>query len=128
MVVVHRRRGEGRTPTGGRTTIVRSKRRFEVGSKPTETRLDTKTKVIVENTKFGHIKSRVLTANQVNLFDPKNKSFSQTTIKAVLESTANRQYVRRNIIVKGVVIDTEKGKAKVTSRPGQDGTVNAVLI
>ena len=25
-------------------------------------------------------------------------------------------------------VETEKGKARVTSRPGQDGTVNAVLI
>ncbi|RLF79472.1 30S ribosomal protein S8e, partial [Thermococci archaeon] len=41
---------------------------------------------------------------------------------------ANRQYVRRNIITKGAIIQTEIGKAIVTSRPGQDGVVNAVLI
>ena len=46
----------------------------------------------------------------------------------VIENTANPNYVRQNIITKGSVIETEKGKAKVTSRPGQHGVVNAVLL
>ena len=33
-----------------------------------------------------------------------------------------------NIITKGSVIQTEKGKAQVTSRPGQHGVVSAVLV
>jgi small subunit ribosomal protein S8e len=33
-----------------------------------------------------------------------------------------------NVITKGAIIETEKGLAKVVSRPGQDGVVNAVLI
>ena len=81
MVVVHRR-GEGRTPTGGRTTILRGKRRHEVGNHPTETRVDNATKVVVDHVKFGSIKSRVLTANQANVFDPKSKTFSQSKIKS----------------------------------------------
>jgi small subunit ribosomal protein S8e len=31
-------------------------------------------------------------------------------------------------MTKGAIIETEMGKAKVTSRPGQDGVVNAVLL
>ncbi|MFH0922855.1 MAG: 30S ribosomal protein S8e [Candidatus Micrarchaeota archaeon] len=49
-------------------------------------------------------------------------------ITNVLESPANRHYARENIITKGAVVNTEAGKARITSRPGQDGTVNAVLI
>jgi small subunit ribosomal protein S8e len=45
-----------------------------------------------------------------------------------VENPANPHYVRRNIITKGAVIKTELGNAKVTSRPGQDGVVNAALI
>lgn len=127
MVIVHRR-GAGRMPSGGFAKARRGKRRFEVGNAPTLTRIDPQTKVVVEQAKFGGIKVKVLTASQVNLYDPKSKSFSQAKVKAVLECPANRHYVRRNILVKGAVIDTEKGKAKVTSRPGQDGTVNAILI
>jgi small subunit ribosomal protein S8e len=29
---------------------------------------------------------------------------------------------------KGAIIDTKLGKAKITSRPGQSGNINAVLI
>jgi small subunit ribosomal protein S8e len=49
-------------------------------------------------------------------------------ITNVLESPANRHYARENIITKGAILETEAGKARVTSRPGQDGTVNAVLL
>jgi len=31
-------------------------------------------------------------------------------------------------MTKGSVIDTEFGKAVITSRPGQDGVVNAVIV
>ena len=127
MVIVHRG-GVGRTSTGGRRVATRGKRKFEKGSRPTETLLDKTTKIIVADGKFGLIKSRVLKTDKVNLLDPKSKSFSKTTIKSVLECPANRHYARRNILVKGTIVDTEKGKARITSRPGQHGTVNAVLI
>ena len=64
----------------------------------------------------------------VSVTDPNSgKSFSSKILE-VVENTANPNYVRQNIITKGSVIQTEKGKAKVTSRPGQHGVVNAVLI
>ena len=49
-------------------------------------------------------------------------------IKTVLDSPNNPNFKRMNIITKGVIIETEVGKAKVTSRPGQDGVVNAKII
>jgi small subunit ribosomal protein S8e len=128
MVIVHRR-GEGRTPTGGRNSINRGKRRFEIGSHPIATRIDKETKIFTKQTKASRlIKAKVHCTDHVNLFDPKTKTYSQVKVKAVVECQANRHYVRRNIIVKGAVVETEKGKARVTSRPGQSGTVNAVLI
>jgi len=45
-----------------------------------------------------------------------------------LSTPSNREYAKRNIITKGAIIQTSEGKARVTSRPGQDGVVNAVLI
>jgi small subunit ribosomal protein S8e len=41
---------------------------------------------------------------------------------------ASMDYQRRKVITRGTIIKTEKGLAKVTSRPGQDGILNAVLI
>jgi len=127
MVVVHKG-GVGRTPSGGRHTQMRGKRRFEIGSRPTETRIEPSTRILVSGAKFGSIKAKVLQADHVNLFDPKTKTYSQAKVKQVVECPANRHYVRRNIMVRGAIVVTEKGKARVTSRPGQDGTVNAVLI
>ena len=76
----------------------------------------------------NHRKVRLLAADTANLFDSKAKKYEQVKIKKVVENPADRHFVRRNIMTKGTVIETEKGKAKITSRPGQDGTVNAVLI
>ncbi|MFB6184110.1 MAG: 30S ribosomal protein S8e, partial [Haloarculaceae archaeon] len=44
------------------------------------------------------------------------------------ENPSNPNYARRNIITKGAIIETSEGRARVTSRPGQDGQVNAVLV
>ena len=46
----------------------------------------------------------------------------------VIENPSNPHLVRRNILTKGAVVETKLGKAKVTSRPGQEGTLNGVLI
>ena len=76
----------------------------------------------------GHKKDVSLRNNSVNVVDPKTKKHKVVKIKNVIENPANRHFVRRNIITKGTVVDTEAGKARITSRPGQDGTVNGVLI
>jgi small subunit ribosomal protein S8e len=60
--------------------------------------------------------------------DPENNVCKKVAISNVIGNDANKHYIRRNIITKGAIIETELGKAKVTSRPGQDGVVNAVLI
>ena len=49
-------------------------------------------------------------------------------ILGVIENSANPNYVRRNIITKGAIVETPEGNAKVTSRPGQDGVINGILI
>ena len=46
----------------------------------------------------------------------------------VLDSPADANFVRRNILTKGAVVDTDKGKVRVTSRPGKDGVINGVLV
>ncbi len=52
----------------------------------------------------------------------------KTRILNVVETPASRHYARENVIVKGALILTEAGKARVTSRPGQHGVINAVLV
>jgi len=76
----------------------------------------------------GNYKMRMVAAQYVNLTDPKTGTTKRVEIKDVLENAANPHYVRRDIITKGCIIATDEGKARITSRPGQDGCINAVLI
>jgi small subunit ribosomal protein S8e len=71
---------------------------------------------------------RLANDNQINVLDPKNKKVQVVEIIGVLENTANIQFVRRNIINKGAMVETSLGKVKVSSRPGQHGMVNGVLV
>jgi small subunit ribosomal protein S8e len=116
-----------RKVTGGRYKSFRKKRKCEMGREPTLTKLG-KTRQKKFRTKGTGIKMKLLSCDVANVFDPKANKYSKAKIKTVVENPANRHYVRRNIITKGTVIDTELGKARVTSRPGQTGTINAVLI
>ncbi len=55
-------------------------------------------------------------------------TYKKAKILTVAANPADNQFVRRNIITKGAIIDTDLGKARVTSRPGQNGIINAILI
>ncbi|RME55375.1 30S ribosomal protein S8e, partial [Candidatus Woesearchaeota archaeon] len=116
-----------RKVTGGRYIEARKKRVKEKRSLPVLTKIGEKVKR-VKRTLGGSNKQTLLKADKANVFDPKTKKMKVVKINSVLENLANRHFVRRNIITKGAIIETELGKAKVTSRPGQEGTINAVLI
>ncbi len=76
----------------------------------------------------GGQKVKLKTIEYANVLDPETKRYQKAKIISVVENNADRNYARRNIITKGAIIETELGKAKVISRPGQDGAVNAVLV
>jgi small subunit ribosomal protein S8e len=116
-----------RFKTGRQIRYARGKRKFEIGREPHLTTLG-KTKLRPVRTRGNHIKTRVLTADYAFVVDPKTKQTVKTEIITVVENPANIHYVRRNIITKGAIINTKIGKARITSRPGQSGTINAVLL
>ena len=116
-----------RKQTGARYKDSRKKRQYELGREPSFTKLGKK-RIQILRVMGANRKLRLLSADTANLFDPKSKAFKQVKIKTISDNPANRHFIRRNIMTKGSVIDTELGKARITSRPGQDGVVNAVLI
>jgi small subunit ribosomal protein S8e len=67
-------------------------------------------------------------AKFVNVTDLKKKETYRTEILDVEKNPANLDYQRRKVITKGTIIKTAKGRAQVTSRPGQDGILNAILV
>jgi len=116
-----------RKPSGGRLRLNRKKRRFEIGSEPSFTLLGEE-RLQVLRTRGGNTKIRMLKAMYANVVDPATKKTTRSKIVTVKGNSANPNYVQRNIINKGAVIQTEAGLAKVTSRPGQDGCVSAILV
>lgn len=116
-----------RSKSGRKIREARGRRKFEIGREALLTTIGPiRTKKI--RTTGGHQKTILLSTNIANVLDPKTGKTTKAEIKTVLENKANPHYVRRNIITKGAIIETTAGKAKVTSRPGQEGVVNAVLI
>ena len=116
-----------RKKTGGRKGIWRKKRKYERGGVPTETIL-AEEKRRIDRVKGGLLKIRLLRSSTANLYIPRENRVVKTKIIRVLENPANRDYSRRGVITKGAIILTEHGKAVVSSRPGQDGVINARLL
>ncbi len=105
----------------------RAKRKFELGSEHPEIKVgDLRSKPV--RVRGGKSEIKLLAVDVANILDPKTKKSSKTKILRVLENGANPHYVRRNIITKGAIIETELGKARVTSRLGQQGNVDGVLV
>ncbi len=117
-----------RKPTGGLYKKARKKRKYEMGREPIETHVSDNFKLKKVRTRGGNLKVKVVRTDFANVLDPETNTCKKVKILTVKENSANIHYIRRNIITKGAIIETELGLAKVTSRPGQDGTVNAVLI
>ena len=115
-----------RKASGGRRRANRKKRRFEKGFFPAETTLG-KPKSRMVRKQGGIEKIRLLAVNQANISDSSGKT-SKVEILRVIKNPANVDYDRRGVITKGTMIATPLGTARVTSRPGQDGIVNAILV
>ena len=114
-----------RKRTGGRLKNVRKRRKNELGRQPTETQVG-EPRFRTVDVRGNETKTRALATNVASVNDGDETLSAE--IEDVVENDANPNYVRRNIITKGAVIDTSEGRARVTSRPGQTGQVNAVLL
>ena len=116
-----------RKVTGSRYVDYRKKKLHSLGRDPTFTRIG---KPVVRSLRArSKIKKEVQITNDIlNLYDPKTKKYSKVKIKSVIDNPANKNYIRRSILTKGTIVETEKGKARITSRPGQEGSLNGVAI
>ena len=117
----------GRKMTGGRKVANRGRRKFEIDRYPNEAVAGT-TDIVIRRVRGANTKAAFKTAEFANVVDSDAKKVTKSKILKVSKNTANRDYERRGVISKGAVIETEAGSALVTSRPGQNGVVNAVLI
>ena len=111
--------------TGGRRHPLRSRRKYEMDRFPNEALIGEQI-TITRKVRGKNVKTAIKTIDSVNLaIDSKIK---RVKIIKVLENATNNDYRRRGIISKGAILETEEGKCRVVSRPGQHGTVNAILV
>tara|TARA_Y100000310_G_C20393945_1_gene674155 strand:- start:192 stop:569 length:378 start_codon:yes stop_codon:yes gene_type:complete len=116
-----------RKASGGRYHPSRSKKKSELSGFPAMTKLAEEKKTKVKRVIGGNKKLSVLSIKEINVADKKGKT-TKTEITDVVENPANSHLVRRNIITKGAIVETKLGKARVTSRPGQESSVNGILL
>ena len=114
-----------RKRTGGRLKPSHKKKRHQLGRQPTETTVG-KPRFRIVDSRGNEKKVRALSTNVAQVAD--GGEVVEADIENVVDNPSNVNYIRRNIITKGAIIDTSEGRARVTSRPGQDGQVNAVLV
>lgn len=114
-------------PSSGRRWPSRKKRKSELGREPIETRVGPGKKVKV-SARGGGEKIKLLSARFANVTDTNSGKSVRAEIHSVVENPANPHLARRDIITKGAIIETDIGKARVTGRPGQEGSINAILV
>lgn len=116
-----------RKRTGGRLRPNRGKRRFEIGRELQHATVGSGT-VKRYRVRGGNQKLRVLTSSTINVYDPATKTSRSAHIVTVRENPANPNYVQRNVITRGAILETDVGLVVVRSRPGQDGVLNGVRV
>lgn len=118
---------KGRKITGSKYHSQRKKKLAELPGQPKIVRLGKEKKKNLRG-RGGKLRVVLLSTSKANVIDPKSHKTKVAVITNVLEVPSNVFLARRNVLVKGAIIETESGKAKITNRPGQEGCINAVLL
>ena len=114
-----------RQRSGGRRVPSSDKKRHQLGGEPAETTVG-ETRLRTIDARGNGTKTRALSTDTAQVADDGETATEE--IRDVVENPADVNYVRRNIITKGAIVETDTGYARVTSRPGQTGQVNAVRV
>ena len=112
--------------TGGRRKPLRIRRKYETDRYPNEA-INAAQVTVTRRVRGSNNKVALKSIDFVNLATGNAKVVKSKIIK-VLDNTTNNDYKRRGIISKGAILETQEGKCKVVSKPGQNGIVNAVLL
>lgn len=115
----------GKKISGGRYKKSRKKKTFERAGQRRSVFLGAQKKKTLRSM-GGRRKTFLTKANIVNV--KIGNKVHKIEIKNVLETPANRFLARQNILGKGTIVETEKGKVRITNRPSQEGMVNGVLV
>lgn len=114
-----------RKSTGGLINSHKKKKKYERGSEFLDTRIGKEKKKPVK-VLGGRTKIKLLSTDKINVAH--RGKIKTAKISSVVENNANPHYVRRNVLTKGGIVKTDLGSVRITSRPGQHGVINGILI
>ena len=112
--------------TGGIRHPNKSRRKFHTDRFPNEALLGEQV-TVTRRTRGNNRKTSLKTTNVVNVVLADGKIKSSEIVK-VLENQTNNDFQRRGVITKGAIVETKDGECRIVSRPGQDGTLNGILL
>ena len=113
--------------TGKKYKYFRKKRKREL-DRPridTEIALEKKKKQRVWG---GNFKLKLFATQFINVTNPNTNKTQKVRILGFDENLASKDLNRRHVLTKGAVVETELGNVRITSRPGQHGVLNGVLV
>ena len=120
-----------RKPSGGRLkrpSRYRGKRKTEISSENQFAFVGDKDARKLYRKTAGSQTVRVLSIKNINVSKPKEGKTVRAKITNVVRNDADTNYVRRNIVTKGAIVETDIGQVRVTSRPGMHGVVSGILL
>jgi len=115
----------GKKISGGRYRKRRKKKMYEMRGQARKVKLG-KEKRKTQKTMGGSRKTFLLWANMANV--KTGNKIQKIEIKNVIETPSNRFLARQNILSKGTIVQTDRGKVRITNRPSQEGMINGVLV
>jgi small subunit ribosomal protein S8e len=113
--------------TGKKYRYFHKKRKRELERPPIETEIGPEKKKM-QRIQGGKTKLKLFSTSYINVTDLNTNKTSKVRIIRFEENLATKDWNRRHVLTKGAIVETELGKAKVTSRPGQHGILNGVLV
>jgi len=113
--------------TGKKYKQFHKKRKRELERPPIETKIGQEKKK-QQRTMGGNSKLKMFSSTYINVTDLNTNKTSKVKILKFESNLASKDLNRRHILTKGTIIETELGKVKISSRPGQHGVLNGILI
>jgi len=113
--------------TGKKYKRFRKKRKREL-ERPTINTVVGADKKKKQRTLGGNSKTKLFSTDFINVTDPNTNKTSKVRIIGFESNAASKDLNRRHILTKGAVVETELGNARITSRPGQHGILNGILV
>lgn len=113
--------------TGKKYRYFRKKRKRELERPRIDTEIGQEKKK-KQRVMGGNFKLKLFATQYINITDPGTNKTKKVRILGFEENLASKDLNRRHVLTKGAIVETELGNARITSRPGQHGVLNGVLV